>query len=434
MRRHATFFFVILSGLVLVPAVSLHAQSGVGTVRVVVQDESGAPLSGAEIKLMQRDTNYFRDGQTNKKGKTIFRFVNYGSYIVVVLLDQHKVLHISYENTNVPSQAAKSSMLAKGRKLSDSSDIGLSQQMLPFFLGPAFEVTYTITMVLDDRFSELRSSQLAAVTIKAATNDTTGDANIQLAMMALKKGDHDSAITETQKSIDKNASADKYMFLGNIYKDSGQTENALKAFKQASRMEANPNPWLQMASLHMTAEDYASATSAFQSALEIDPANNTALHGLATSGEKSGNAEVSIAALENLIKLHPEETSYYDNLIDLYNRQNNTAKAQKVFTRKRSLSGAGSDAGASEASATDLFNEGVIALNNRNESAAVKAFQKAIQIDPDYSKPYFQLGKLAINRMDCPKVIEYYSKFLELAPNDPEASTAQQLVDYCKTQ
>ncbi|PIQ24768.1 hypothetical protein COW36_23645 [bacterium (Candidatus Blackallbacteria) CG17_big_fil_post_rev_8_21_14_2_50_48_46] len=54
-----------------------------------------------------------------------------------------------------------------------------------------------------------------------------------------------------------------------------------------------------------------------------------------------------------------------------------------------------------------------------NEKEAVKAFERASQIDEDYPDPHFQLGNLMFKNKKMKKAIPSYEKAVELDPNNP---------------
>ena len=51
---------------------------------------------------------------------------------------------------------------------------------------------------------------------------------------------------------------------------------------------------------------------------------------------------------------------------------------------------------------------------------------------PDYAQAYYQMGMIYVNQNQVEEALKNLEKFLELAPDDPHAAVARQLVDYLK--
>lgn len=49
---------------------------------------------------------------------------------------------------------------------------------------------------------------------------------------------------------------------------------------------------------------------------------------------------------------------------------------------------------------------------------AIKCYNRAIEIDPNYIKPWNNMGVAYINKKEYDKAIECYKKALEIDPND----------------
>lgn len=54
-----------------------------------------------------------------------------------------------------------------------------------------------------------------------------------------------------------------------------------------------------------------------------------------------------------------------------------------------------------------------------NEKEAIKAFERAAQIDEDYPDPHFQLGNIQFKNKKMKKAIPFYEKAVSLDPNNP---------------
>ena len=74
-------------------------------------------------------------------------------------------------------------------------------------------------------------------------------------------------------------------------------------------------------------------------------------------------------------------------------------------------------------SGADLYNSGNIA-------EAKKIFEAILAGQPNHAKTHYMLGLCYVGEDNKAKAKEHLGKFLELAPNDPDAGTAQEMIKY----
>jgi tetratricopeptide (TPR) repeat protein len=66
------------------------------------------------------------------------------------------------------------------------------------------------------------------------------------------------------------------------------------------------------------------------------------------------------------------------------------------------------------------YNVGEVFFSNQQTEEAIRYFELAVQIKKDWPKPYLKLGYAYLNKGDYVKSIEYFSKFIEMDPQNPE--------------
>jgi len=74
------------------------------------------------------------------------------------------------------------------------------------------------------------------------------------------------------------------------------------------------------------------------------------------------------------------------------------------------------------------YNVGEVFFSIQQTDEAVRYFELAIQIKKDWSKPYLKLGYVYLNRGDYAKSIEYFSKFVEIDPQNPEVLQVKNII------
>lgn len=172
--------------------------------------------------------------------------------------------------------------------------------------------------------------------------------------------------------------------LGSVYRDvypaAGGAEKAMfEAFKKAVELEpANLILLTELGKAYMLNGDNLKAQENFNKALGLSEYEEAKIQ-LAIAKDKAGNADEAIAEMELLAERNPEE-------------------ARLKFELGRML-----------------YNSGKI-------DEAMKNFQSAIQISPDYSNPLYSLALCYLKKEDKNKALIYFKKVLTLNPGNSDVA------------
>jgi tetratricopeptide (TPR) repeat protein len=101
--------------------------------------------------------------------------------------------------------------------------------------------------------------------------------------------------------------------------------------------------------------------------------------------EKAGLLEEAVAENEAALTADPGDVQVHINLISLFARLAEPAKAQQHFEAAVALVPGRSDA---------WYNDGVLLFKQQNYAGAEKAFRKALEINPDYAEAHHNLGAI----------------------------------------
>ncbi len=118
-------------------------------------------------------------------------------------------------------------------------------------------------------------------------------------------------------------------------------------------------------------------------------------------------------------KGNTELARLYASIGDTYMRQDKLAEAEEYF--KKSI----------EIDPSDhllAYNVGEILFVAGKTDDAIPYYQLAIKIKPDWPKSYVQLGYAYLNKGDTKAAVENLKKFLELAPDSPEAPGVKDII------
>jgi tetratricopeptide (TPR) repeat protein len=128
------------------------------------------------------------------------------------------------------------------------------------------------------------------------------------------------------------------------------------------------------------------------------------------------------------IEMKADYVDAYAGLASIYNAQrkfDEAAAASAKATEFSSTLGGGNTAGGG---ADAFFNQGVILWNGGKVAEAKKAFESAVQANPNHAEAHYQLGMALVNEGNLASAATEFETYLKLAPEGPNAATAKGLV------
>jgi tetratricopeptide (TPR) repeat protein len=174
--------------------------------------------------------------------------------------------------------------------------------------------------------------------------------------------------------------------------------------------------------LLLNAGDLAGAKLKFTEALEKNPEYGQAYGGLARVLWKEDAWQ---GALDNALKsleLNPEDTEINQVLYAAYSGLGQKEKADEILKKMQ--------ADNPEKAGLNLYNRGADLYNSGQIPEAKAIFEQILQGQPDHAKTHYMLGLCYVGEDNKPKAKEHLARFLELAPDDPDAATAQEMIKY----
>lgn len=166
--------------------------------------------------------------------------------------------------------------------------------------------------------------------------------------------------------------------------------------------------------------DNEGAFARFQTALNLDPNLKESLLGLATAGIALGRWAEAASAAETILKADPTN----EKAIRLrYN-------ACLGLGDKARLVGAlvGLAAVEPEVAFNGLLKIAFDAYDAHDLSLAKDAFAHVVRLKPAYAQAYYYLGLIAVGEGATAAASTHLQRFLELAPNDPEAPSVREML------
>ncbi len=142
-----------------------------------------------------------------------------------------------------------------------------------------------------------------------------------------------------EELVQVNPIADRYLEIGDEYRDRGQISQALQSYQQAlAAQENNTRALTSMAAIHAAQDDHQKAADTYKQALRLDDENIAARQGfsqaqlaLAAAALQSGAEDQAAAAYQTLLKELPQHAEARKLLADLFKRQGDALLAANSY-------------------------------------------------------------------------------------------------------
>lgn len=160
----------------------------------------------------------------------------------------------------------------------------------------------------------------------------------------------------------------------------------------------------------------------FEQAAEIDPGLAVVHSTLANIYLTHRDYEKALAAAERILDRDPQNPEALTIKMEAYRGLGDKAKADEVAQAL----GAADPGGAAQT----FYRQGQALFNAGNTQEAVAALDKSIAADPGYAASHYLLGLAHANLGDSATAKRHLQRFLELAPDHEDATTAREMLKY----
>jgi len=434
----------LLAGLVAAAAV--HAVSQ-GRVLGIVRDTAGAPIAGATATITSPEFKFELKKTSDAKGqftvvildatrKYVVRVEKAGFHPTEGPLDVHieetRTQTYTLEPLKPGEQATTNQGPAVAGKEAPKELTGKDKAVQVFNEGvAAFKAGDTATAVAKFKEAEAADPQQAAVPgaladvylsqkqyaeasaaadryLALKPNDPRGLRDRYDAVAGLGDKEKTKAALDALAAVD--TSRDTAVLLYNAGAENaraGHNDQAILYLKRAAELDAKMEPaYTGLASVYYNQKNYPQALSTLDSLAQIDPQS----------------AEGFRIRADVYRRMAADAASHGDKA----KAKELTAKAQEASQQvKASASGAAKAAGGTPEA---IYNQGVALFNSNNIPEATQTFEKVLDMKPNHARAHYMLGLCYINQGDSAKAKDYLSRFLQLAPNDPDAKTAKEML------
>jgi Tfp pilus assembly protein PilF len=211
------------------------------------------------------------------------------------------------------------------------------------------------------------------------------------------------------------------------YRQLGDEEKTAEAEKELERIgrlaEEAKGIYNQGVALTKQGDDEG-AFARFQEALELDPNLQEARVALAIAALRLDRPGEAAAAAEAVLKENPEDERALGIRYNAYLKLNDEEKVVESLVGLAAADPAMAAAG--------LFKLATLAFDADKTVKAKDRLGKVLAIDPNHPRAHYLLGLIQMREGATEESKAHLERFLQLAPNDPDAETAQKLLQYMK--
>lgn len=177
-----------------------------------------------------------------------------------------------------------------------------------------------------------------------------------------------------------------------------------------------------VAALH--AEDQATAIERFEVSRWMDETLTEPLVALVSLRYNAGEYEAVRALLERLEALDPDNEEALRLRYLLHDALAETDAAMAAFEAYQAV--------APSAAATLLYERADLDFRSGNPGAAKRALLRIVDVAPEHARAHYTLGLVYASEGNGAKARQHLQRFLELAPEDPEAGAAREMLPHLK--
>jgi tetratricopeptide (TPR) repeat protein len=174
------------------------------------------------------------------------------------------------------------------------------------------------------------------------------------------------------------------------------------------------------------------AIAGFQKALETQPTCSACYYNIGYNYAQKKDYDNAESNYKKAIEQKADYADAYAGLASVYNSQRKFDLAAAASAKATELTSVLGAPGGATGGADALFNQGVVLWNGGKVAEAKKAFESAIQANPNHAEAHYQLGMALVNEGNLASAATEFETYIKLAPDGPNAATAKGLVAQLK--
>ena len=421
LRFKTCLIVLILAGLLAPSAIYAQAQT-FGRILIIAKTPDGDPIPGVKITVTEPSLNTQIEKTTNKKGKAT---------ISVVDATKTYNFRFEYEGMNpldtpikpvIGSSITREIVLDPNSQGDPATMVSGEGEPPQRRFSPA-EKAYNLGV--EALRAGDRETAKAHILDARSKNDQLGPIHSALAGLYLEEGNYAEALASARTFQElEPESARGLRLVYEAHKGLGDTEAADAAL--SALMEKGGDDVAAMIYNEgveaLKVGDRRSAKARFMEALEMKPDLPAALSGLGIVLAENGEYAEAAKVAERLLAQDPKNKTGLRVAYDSYKNLGDKEKEDATFALLAEVD----PVTVSE----QLYNSGAEFFSNGDIDSAIDYFERSVQADPSRAKAHYQLGLCYVNKEQNAKAKEHLAKFVELAPDDPDAVAAKEMISF----
>ena len=405
--------------LALVSAPAL-AETGIAEVSGIVEDTDGIPVVGAEITFINKTNSALEYvAKTNKKGRYFIPNLIYnepGEWDVTIEAEGHLPADISVES-----------------RKSDRTLVGVYETKIRagkphIVLIKAFgNARVDFVMMTVEKQAAIEAQRQAEALAKAQAEAAETIDPMQLASQMVADGDLEGSLGELERAIEKNPDdPERRELLAKVLYNLERFDDALGVAGELQGLVPDyAGIHLLLADIYAKKGDFPRAREELAAQAELSPQDVAVFRRMAWIAEQEGDTAGVIEANESIVALQPKNSEAWLTLGSLYSENGQPGKSQEAFTRVAEID--------PKNAYETFFNIGALIENKPDptpaeERRALEAFQKSVEIKPDFAKGYLRLAYAQLRNGDLAGARGSFERYLELKPDASDSGEVRSMI------
>jgi tetratricopeptide (TPR) repeat protein len=412
------------------------AAEGITKVKGKVVDQLGKPMAKVPIYFEAVDIKKVVGPlRTNKEGEYLIATLDRTvarKWKVIPKLEGYKVVKVSWELIDSGGEQVDKRDLILGSK-QEFPEIPMvlvgddGRNVVDFML--AKEADFVAATQAEQKKREAAkggTTETAAAAAPAAgaapATPPTGALSPEAAQGLTKAkqladaGNHQQAVDLYKSFLAKDPSGNPnvYFYLGKSLFALGDDAGAEQSFRKGVELKKDmKGAHFYLGNLAMKGDDPAAAAKEYEQELLLTPDAERVLYNLGLAYSKTGELDKALAALDRASAIDPTKPDTYMTLASIYEQRNDKAKAEEMYQKVASID--------PRNAAVLFYNVGVRAWNENRPKEAITAYNKALEIDPQYAQTHRELAKVLMAQQDFSGAVKHFQEYLRLNPTAPDA-------------
>lgn len=381
-----------------------------------VHDPAGNPIEGVQVTVSAREVQLVRQAESNKKGK-----------FTIVLLDSSRNFDIRLEKEGFqpivePFKPRIGGVVKKTWVMTPGAAPAAPEQLAEVERRDGGKLYNQGVRAFGEGEFDVAADLFAQA---LEQNPDLGPAHQALARIHVAQDEYAEALPHAERAAELMADDEvSQVVLFDSLWGVGEYERGLEVLDRMVAEGRSPDKTsVRVFNAGVRAvrdNDLDAAKARFEQSLELDPALDAAHLPLAQIALAKQEFESGVSHAEAFLESNPEDPRGLSALYQAYLALERSEEADAVFQRL-----VAADPGRV---AETFYEEGVTHFNSGRNADAIAALERVLSADPDHARAMYMLGLAYASGGDLEKAKANLNRFLELAPDDPQAETARQML------